>query len=135
MIINSSLHNVPRSKVQNSDWSMTVFSSMYVVIHTQTFLLIRRNSTETDNLVVQSRVFQGRVCVIFSQTSARFVYLVDTLDQTKFRRVWGLKYFWEDSGSWFRIYLTLSLEKILKSIFQMSQLLWYFPMNDDVSFF
>ena len=84
MIINSSLHNVPRSKVQNSDWSMTVFSSMYVVIHTQTFLLIRRNSTETD---YQSRVFQGRVCVIFSQTSARFVYLVDTLDQTKFRRV------------------------------------------------
>ena len=87
MIINSSLHNVPRSKVQNSDWSMTVFSSMHVVIHTQTFLLIRRNSTETDNLVVQSRVFQGRVYVIFSQTSARFVYLVDTLDQTKFRRV------------------------------------------------
>ena len=67
---------------------MTVFNSMYLVIHTQTFLLIRRNSTETDYLVVvQSRVFQGRVCVIFSQTSARFVYLVDTLDQTKFRRV------------------------------------------------
>ena len=66
MIINSSLHNVPRSKVQNSDWSMTVFNSMYVVIHTQTFLLIRRNSTETDYLVVvQSRVFQGRVCGFF----------------------------------------------------------------------
>ena len=88
MIINSSLHNVPRSKVQNSDWSMTVFSSMYVVIHTQTFLFIRRNSTETDYLVCSSESLFSRSSVcFFSQTSANFVYLVDTLDQTKFRRV------------------------------------------------